>query len=214
MNAKNEDIEPRNWGALLSVLPDNTRLYQNLKKLPERFASMTEDELIDEAKPTTNDWALRHSFWSKFGEFINSGDLDAGDRSVIQMVDIYRGICSPKSFHCTIDKPHKLAFILCPMQTHQEDLNIQAIMASKVVARIMNQEIKIDANWCPKKAMVVLRASSMILERAFGQAIQRSINLNVNTEVDPQQIKDRSAMDREIEELTQKLSAPRKNAPA
>jgi hypothetical protein len=192
--------------SLLDVLPVGSRLAELVKALPDRYHEMDESQLIAEAKPTNNDWGLRHYFWKAVWKQIHSVDASS---SRICMADIYRDVCSSKAFQITIAKPHKLAFMIKPLRQYQDELDVQTSIAMNRVTQITQLDIANDADWCPKRASVILRAAHMVFERQLGQTIQRSINVNVNSNTaDTQKYKTAQDIDQEIATLTAKLGKP------
>jgi hypothetical protein len=188
MQELEEKIAEEPQRGLLDLLQPGTRLHQHIQALPEHWLGLDEDELVRHAQPTDTDWALRTFFWRQAWKFITAEDKT----SFVPMVRIYENVCSRKHFFTVISKPHKLAFLIKPMRLYEDELDVQFMTMMSRISQITRLSIKKDAgddDWCPQKVNVLLRTAALVFDRKLGQSLQRSLNMNLNKDVNGQQPK-------------------------
>lgn len=176
--------------------------------IPPYMAAMDEDDLRVEAKPNETDWKLRIRLWQ---EYRASCDAIKGAYFPKVRADLVcQSICSFTHFCRILDKPHKAAFILRPMQDFEQETELLLQISTQRLYQLVNMDFMNDKTGKvdPKLAGVFLQARRMIEDRARGLAIARTqaINYNLNQDSTPkEQSTNPQDLDDRIRELEGKL---------
>ena len=197
--------------------PD-TILFNKIKDLPQELRELTEDELKLKHRYDQKDYVLRLKFWKTL-EMARSNSFK-GLKTYISNTDIANGILEPVAFLRWIQNPLKVAFMLLPIPSYQDNLEALDVIASERLQEIINLPIKCektvkkkkdDPDEEPKKevyyntknAELVFRAIQEVNNRLRGGPIQRSMTIqqNIHQTIPLSPQVDQKLLDDKIKEL-------------
>jgi hypothetical protein len=177
---------------LSKIIPK--KLYEAQKS---EEAMLNDSKLFATAEPDSLDWRLRIRYCSLLQKFM---DPTHPKDSVITQEDIYRDICSYEVFKRRVDIPAKAVFITRRIGSYLEDQDslltaFSARLWEVASAPILREDGRIDI----EAAKMLHKSIQILLDRKFGQAIQRNITANIgHQDMNPETIE---AQIRELEAL-------------
>ena len=160
-------------------------------------AMLNDSKLFQEAQPDSIDWRLRIRYCALLQKFMDP--LHPKD-SVITQEDIYKEICSYDVFKRRVEIPSKAVFITRRIGSYLEDQDALLTAFSTRLWEIASAPIlKDDGRIDIEAAKMLHKSVQILLDRKFGQAVQRNITANVgSSDLDPVTIE---AQIRELEAL-------------
>lgn len=141
------------------------------------YAMMPEDKLMREAIPDTIDWRLRIRFQSLLQKMMDPSVATL--TKPIRQEDIFRDVCSYDVYKRRIDIPAKAVFIGKRLGSYLEDQDALLTAFSTRLWEIASAPImKLDGTLDIESAKILHRTIQILLDRKFGQAVQRQVNLH------------------------------------
>lgn len=193
---------PRSVVSLTSEIPTLQKAMHDLIFMDPHLLEMDEHELKEKVKPSFTLSRIRMSFWNEY-EKANQQNRK------MHLAKIIAGICTETVFKKKLLSDHaRLAYVLVPPKdyviTTKEALDAGLDNLRKIVtANVVDDE----GNLIAKSADVVLKAIALLDMRVKGAVVQRidqrSLNVNVNKDVTPQD----SRPPQTLEELERQLEA-------
>lgn len=158
---------------LQKIIPK--RLYEAQQS---ECAAWTDDKLFAEAMPDSLDWRLRIRYNSLLQQFFDPMRPMA-DRAIKQE-DIYKDICGYDVFKRRIDMQAKAVFITRRIGSYLEDQDALLSAFSDRLWSIASAPIlKKDGSLDVDAAKILHKTIQILLDRKFGQAIQRQVSVGV-----------------------------------
>lgn len=140
------------------------------------YAAMPEDKLMREALPDSVDWRLRIRFQSLMAKLTDPHRIEK--LRPIMQEDIYREICSYEVFKRRVEIPAKAVFISKRLGTYLEDQDALLTAYSTRLWEIASAPLSNpDGTLNIEAAKIMHKTIQILLDRKFGQAVQRQVNL-------------------------------------
>jgi hypothetical protein len=197
-----EDSNPR---ALINIVPDAVR--EAIDRIPDEFLEMTEDELEKHAPGKQFDIAdrrIRSAFWAEYAR---------AQQTVINMnmTNVVEGICSRKYFYQKfLLDPLRVAYMLTQPLMYMKAIDEALTYGMERLRRdilplpLYDNRGNVDA----RAAKVVVDATKWLYEVKHGSVVQRTINKNLNVNLEPkapeQHVLTEEEIDRQLAELEEK----------
>lgn len=161
---------------MFNHLPESLR--NIISNIPDEILRMDEKELA-ELTPrkafTAVDLRLRVAFWKELNHCFLEG-------KPMRMTRVYTGVCTNEYFYAVLLKNQvKVAHMIKPIPTDERIFDEMGYLAQNKLRELVNLDYidskgKVDA----KLALVVLKASELVLNRAKGIMVQKNLNVNVS----------------------------------
>jgi len=156
---------------LMRQVPDN------LKYLDEHALMKKSRHRLSPIRLGQIDELLRTQFWMEYNRVRHSAE---GQRSFINMSNVYLGICTKDHFFKSHVKiPIKLAYMLTPCLAYEHKLNYMASRVFGVWEEILDAD-PIEKETGDVNAQILSaksKVTEMIMDRRYGRAITRSANI-------------------------------------
>lgn len=169
--------------SLLNLLDHKLREF--VAALPDDLLIMSDQELKNQARPTSTDYSLRRSFWR---EYEKSSWRGTGK---IRALNVYAGICTDQYFYSKfLRNPKKLAWMVRPMQEYAREMEALCSRGNERFWELLEMKVtdklgRVDA----RKAEVLLKVIAEVHNRARGMVVQkvdkRTLSVHVRTPASP-----------------------------
>lgn len=164
-------------------------LADKFNDLPLALQEMSEDELRKEYDYTMLENRVRINLWKEIADNFNTG-------KPLVMSRVFEGVCSRNNFYKITNTPHKLAFLMSPVQDYNEKAETLLEIASSRYIDILKMDIMttkrtpigiddegkikygIKTDVDPFKAKLLLDTIANLENRVKGSSVQKSITVH------------------------------------
>lgn len=175
---------------------------EKIASIPEDILLLNEIDLETRFTPRPLDYFLRKRFWQVANSAL------AADRKSCATNEIFEGQCSKQGFYRIIQSPHRLAWMLIPIQTHADIIEEGFFIALKRV-----RDDLLTMPMTEKTAPIILKALEYLTNRHLGAVPVKNLNLHASLNNSPptDNAMEQNQLEAKYEELRSKLSSRAKD---
>lgn len=142
------------------------------------FAMMSDDQLMREAHPDSIDWRLRIRYNSLLQQLMDPA-VPLSDK-ILRVEDIIKDVCSYEVWKRRVDNEAKAVFYMRRIGTYLEDQDALLTAMSVRLWEIASMNLSNgDGSLDMDKAKLLHSTIKLLLDRKFGQAVQRQLTSNI-----------------------------------
>ena len=167
--------------AVLQEIPLSQIIPKKLYEAQQsEWALKSDDQLMKECTPDSIDWRLRIRYNSLVQQVLDP--MCPLERKVIRVEDIYSDICSYEVYRRRVDLTPKAVFITRKIGNYLEEQDSMLTAFSARLWEIASMPITNAAGGVDHEAVKLIhRTINLLLDRKFGQAVQRHVNAQLPT---------------------------------
>jgi hypothetical protein len=140
-------------------------------------ALMPDDQLLAAAQPDSIDWRLRIKYNALLQKYMDP--MSPKDSAILQE-EIYKDVCTYDTFKRRIDIAAKAVFITRRIGSYTDDQDALLTAFSTRMWEIASASlVKPDGSLDIEATKLVHKTIQILLDRKFGQAVQRQISVGV-----------------------------------